>query len=289
MASFPGSIFSRRAVADRAGVVYDAAKTKVFYAKDHNDFGKEIVAIENALGVDFPFNWPMEITGTLTRDSDDDPTYVMKIAGVDWTAKLTLGMRIKWTQNGTVRYGIITKLSFSTHTYITIYGGTDYDMLNSTTYPITNCFVSNAKAPHGFPLNPDKWTIETADTGNRSQANPVAGTWYNITELNTSLPIGSWKVSVLGDLAGVNATNAFDVYVTLSTANNSATDAEMTSMWYQDNTGTFVNSFYREKIITVTSKTPYYVNIKTPTANATSIALRGDLATSVFRIVCAYL
>ncbi len=53
MASYPGSIFSPRAVADREGVVYDAAKTKVFFAKDHNDFGSEIVAIQNVLGIDF--------------------------------------------------------------------------------------------------------------------------------------------------------------------------------------------------------------------------------------------
>jgi len=49
----------------------------------------------------FRLGWTIPITGTLTRDSEDDPTYVMKIAGVDWTDILSAGMRIKWTQDST--------------------------------------------------------------------------------------------------------------------------------------------------------------------------------------------
>jgi hypothetical protein len=51
MASFPTSIFSPRVLVDRVGAVYDALKTKVFFAKDHNDPLGEIVAIETALGI----------------------------------------------------------------------------------------------------------------------------------------------------------------------------------------------------------------------------------------------
>lgn len=51
MASYPGSIFSPRVLVNRAGAVYDALKTKVFFAKDHNDPLAEIVAIENELGI----------------------------------------------------------------------------------------------------------------------------------------------------------------------------------------------------------------------------------------------
>ena len=49
MASFPTSIFSPRALIDRAGIVYNALKTHTFFAKDHNDTTAEIVAIETFL------------------------------------------------------------------------------------------------------------------------------------------------------------------------------------------------------------------------------------------------
>jgi hypothetical protein len=51
MANFPNSIFSPRVLVDRIGAIYDAAKTKVFFAKDHNDSLDEIVAIETELGL----------------------------------------------------------------------------------------------------------------------------------------------------------------------------------------------------------------------------------------------
>ena len=51
MSNYPSSIFSPRVLVDRVGAVYDASKTKVFFAKDHNDPLAEIVAIENELGL----------------------------------------------------------------------------------------------------------------------------------------------------------------------------------------------------------------------------------------------
>ena len=50
-ASFPGAIKTFRAKEDKAGVVYDAAKKTVNFAKDETDQEAEIVAIETALGV----------------------------------------------------------------------------------------------------------------------------------------------------------------------------------------------------------------------------------------------
>lgn len=49
MADFPDSIYEPRAIANRAGVVYDATKTKVFYAEDLNATNDEVVAIEEYL------------------------------------------------------------------------------------------------------------------------------------------------------------------------------------------------------------------------------------------------
>lgn len=51
MAVFPGAIASLRQLVNRAGAIYDAAKTKVFYAEDHNDLIDEVEAIEAVLGI----------------------------------------------------------------------------------------------------------------------------------------------------------------------------------------------------------------------------------------------
>lgn len=51
MAVFPNAISNLRALVNRAGAVYDAVKTKVFYAEDHNLLIAEVQAIETVLGI----------------------------------------------------------------------------------------------------------------------------------------------------------------------------------------------------------------------------------------------
>lgn len=127
---------------------------------------------------------------TWTYASADDPTFTFTITG-DKSAKYSAGMRIKLTQT-TAKYFIITKVAVSTDTTITVYGGTDYDLANAA---ITSPYYSTQKAPHGFPLDPTKWTVTTTDTTLRSQASPTADTWYNLGSVTMSLPIGIWNSS----------------------------------------------------------------------------------------------
>jgi hypothetical protein len=128
---------------------------------------------------------------TWTYASADDPTFTFTVNG-DKTSKYSPGMRIKVTQSSTVVYFIITKVTYSSpNTTITVYGGTDYDLADSA---ISDSFYSFQKAPFGFPLSPDKWSIQTSSTSQSAQSNPVASTWYNLGSLSISVPIGAWKV-----------------------------------------------------------------------------------------------
>src|SRR5574344_408608 len=135
---------------------------------------------------------------TWTYSSVDNPTGVITISG-DKTGKYSLGMRIKFTNGGNVIYGIITKISYSspntTLTFLHEIDPTDslalHLMQNSA---ITNNYYSSMKAPYGFSLNPDKWTITFTDTTQRSQSSPVNGTWYNLGSLSISIPIGFWNL-----------------------------------------------------------------------------------------------
>lgn len=50
MATYPSSIASFRSLLNKIGIVYDALKTRIFFAEDANNMAAEIVAIETELG-----------------------------------------------------------------------------------------------------------------------------------------------------------------------------------------------------------------------------------------------
>ena len=220
---------------------------------------------------------------TWTYASADDPTYTFTISGVDLTTKYYPGMRVKLTQT-TAKYFIITKVAFSTDTTITIYGGTDYDLANAA---ITSPYYSNSKVPAGFPLDPTKWTVEVTDTSGRSQASAVSGTWYNLGSVSITIPIGSWwteySVIILHD-----SSSQRQLRVTLSTANNSQSDADFTVA--VSITGVYESvSAYKRKCLSLTSKTAYYLNTGCFVAGTPTIFNSNDVQKLIIRAVCAYL
>lgn len=231
--------------------------------------------------------WNAYSTVTPTRASADDPTYVLTFSGVDLTSTMSVGMKVKWTQNSTVRYGIITAISFSTNTTLTLYGGTDYDVDDTATYAISAFHYSTQKAPLSFPLDPSKWSVSIKTNASGSQASPTTGTWYNLGG-SLVIPIGSWDVmySVFGywykSSAGYQG-----LKTTLSTANNSESDAELTCFVGQSAvTGDWGANGVQQKTITIASKTTFYLNAMSPHASQTSIALNDK---RIIEAVCAYL
>lgn len=233
----------------------------------------------------------VEAEETWTYASADDPTYTFTISG-DKTSKYSAGMKIKLTQT-TAKYFIITKVAYSSpNTTITVYGGTDYDLANAT---ITSPYYSMVKAPQGFPLSPAKWSVVTSDTSNR-QINPATeDTYYNMGSNSISVPIGSWILGYTG-VPLVYGTGAVQVEgeITLSTANNSESDATLTCyIGFNDSaSGTKWKgcSVRAEKYIEITSKTVYYLNmVFTSSASLRVLELHGDYGTTIIKATCAYL
>jgi len=227
---------------------------------------------------------------TWTYASADDPTFTFTISG-DKTGKYSVGMRLKLTQT-TAKYFIITAVSYSSpNTTVTIYGGTDYDLANAA---IASPYYSTQKAPLSFPLDPDKWTVETADTNDVTQASPTSGTWYNLGSITISVPIGAWNVSyqVAASVYKAAATSV-SIYTTLSTANNTESDRELTHFGYQyfsTTQDTYLGvPMTRFKSILLASKTSYYLNAKTDITGIDQLRFWGHISTSVIRVVCAYL
>lgn len=165
-------------------------------SEDSNELKK--VTIAN-LAAALAGGWTAYSAVTPTRASADDPTYVLTFAAVDLTSTLSVGMKVKFTQNSATVYGIITAISFSTNTTVTLYCGTDYDVLDTASYAISSFNYSAVRAPFGFPLDPDKWTVEVTDDTVRTQSgvDDETTTIYNLGTLNIIVPIGAWDVSAM--------------------------------------------------------------------------------------------
>lgn len=226
------------------------------------------------------------IGATLTFSSADAPTFVCTTSA-DLTGSIGIGMRIKLTHGGSVKYFIVTAIDAST---ITLYGGTDYTLAATA---ITLPYFSTHKAPIGFPLSTSKWQVEVLNTGDENQATPTQNTWYNLgtTEQQISIPIGIWNVSYYVVAYGSRAVaGAIDIMTTLSTANNSESDANFTAGAVNTSAVSIFAVATKSKTIALAAKTTYYLNTRTIQASSASIQNFGaSYGTTIIRAVCAYL
>lgn len=236
--------------------------------------------------------------GSWSYSSADAPTFVVSV-NADMTGTLSAGMRIRLIQT-TSKYFIVTNVgSYSGGaTLITLYGGTDYVLANAS---ISGVYASPAKAPLGFPNDPDKWTVSIITTDTPAKASPTASTWYGGTGLSPTgpsidLPIGSWRVFyrnfVQVDITLV-AVNTVGMRATLSTANNSESDIELSttySITLPIGTDVLKVECWAEKFISVASKTTYYLNIFTGTGSVTTLSMNpGAVFKNIIKAVCSYL
>lgn len=186
----------------------------------------------------------------------------------DLTSFITPGDRIKLTNGGTVKYFLVVAISA---TQIMLYGGTTYTVANSA---ITLPYFSKQKSPVGFPLDPASWTETVSDTSDRSQASAVQNTWYNIGSLLITLPVGAWRLAWVAALATNVALR--DMYTTLSTANNSESDADFTGVrGISGSSSTDPQTMGVTKNISVAAVTPYYLNSRTIATGTPTLNLLG--------------
>ena len=261
-----------------------SGRNKLYFKSDGKAYTLSSAGVETQVSPESGW-YPAEETWVYA--SADDPTFTFTIAGVDLTTKYSAGMRIKLTQT-TVKYFIITAVAFSTDTTITVYGGTDYDLANAA---ITSPYYSTQKAPHGFPLDPVKWTVEVTDTTERSKTTGISNdTWYNLNAaLTISIPIGMWKVQILAMCRADFASGSSNIKSTFSTTTNSESDADMTTYFVSSGTITGATLF-REKVISLAAKTSYYLNNSVSTGvTVNAIYVSGNTSKTIFRAICAYL
>lgn len=293
MMKFPGgtSNFLRSdgtfsAPAGGGDVIQDGSITAghlaVFASDHHIEDGGSVPAGSSTDG------WVSE-ANTWSYSSADAPSFVASV-NADLTGKLSPGMRIKLTQT-TVKYFIVTAVgAFSGGaTLITLYGGTDYTLANAA---ITSPFLSTNKAPFGFPLDPAKWTVEVINSGSNDQANPTQNQWYNPGSISIVLPIGIWGVSYqLSTQANDASSLGLRQQVSLSTSNNSVSDANFTTN-VGISSGTVQQiSIYRVRSLVIASKTTYYLISMTATSGLDNLRIGsvGAASPTIIQAVCAYL
>jgi hypothetical protein len=227
---------------------------------------------------------------TWTYASADDPTFTFTVAA-DVTTKYSAGMKIKLTQ-GTVKYFIITAVSTYSggNTTITVYGGTDYDLADSA---ISANAYSMMKSPFGFPMSPAKWEVTKTDGTQRSQGTATASTWYNLgtTNCQISLPIGLWEVRYVVYATSTHDSASTTHQVTLSSANNSASDNQLTSSYYQSVASIQTSEILhtRSKLLTIAAKTTYYMNMRSVGGANITLYFQNQAINMVITAVCAYL
>jgi len=225
-----------------------------------------------------------------TRASADDPTYVLTFVGVDITSIIGVGMRLKWTQNSTVRYGIVHVISFSTNTTLTLYGGTDYNVDDTGTHVISDFYYSAEKAPLGFSLDYDKWSVEVNDTAARTQTSPVINTWYNLGAISIDIPIGLWKVSYsLYPYGILTIASTIQVAVTLSTTNNSESDTDYTRVFAGAPLTFLGQPISMKNKIDIAVKDTMYLNCTAKVFALTTLGNSNDTQTLVLKVTSLYL
>ena len=229
--------------------------------------------------------YPM--VATCTYQGADDPTYSMYVSG-NANLFLSLGMKFKCTQT-TVKCFFVTAIgsydSGNDRTLVSMYGGTDYDLANAT---ITEAYFSVQKAPLGFPTSPTKWSVTFATTTQVAQASPSANTVYNSGD-SITIPIGVWDITFEGLVGGnMNGQNC-RLGCALSTSTNSVSDQIFRYFYGSGDTTATFPSFVRKGLVTLTSKTTYYVVMWTTRNSYSNIFVNsGDGYTSIVA-VCSYL
>lgn len=190
---------------------------------------------------------------------------------------------------GTVEYGIVTAASYSTNTTLTVQ--VPEGSAIPTSGGVSAVSYSQSRSPFGFPSSATKWDIILLTKQSLSQSAPTLGTWYNAFAngcMQITVPIGAWRVDYNQTIYNGHAAGTSDVYITLSTANNTESDNQMTCRYSTNGTNGAHGLAAKEREYNLSAATVYYLNIKAGSGGASSIYMLGDQTAGWLRAKLAY-
>lgn len=225
------------------------------------------------------------------------PNAVVSV-NADMTGKISVGTRIKLTQDGITKYFLVHAVGNYSggNTLITLYTGPNIDN-NYNNYlssnPITNVYYSQRKAPTDFPLESKRWRYEIYLKGTTlSQASPTLGTWYNIGNVCLLLPIGDFKLAYKSNTGLCYGGTAGSItWASMSTNASAETNPEFT--WEMAHPGTtlrFNALMFGSNLIKTISDTLYYFIMRVTLYNTVNLNMNNDTTfLSMFTFESAYL
>lgn len=199
---------------------------------------------------------------------------------------------------GTTNYGIIMAQTFSTNTTLTVQIPEGETL--PTTGGIGTVSYSTQKIPYGFPGQKNKWRVATLVKTATVQNSPTGTTWYNLGPTSgtsgghqLNAPIGEWQLGyeAIIYVGRSGSADGMGCQATLSRANNSETDTDMTCRVYLavagGTSGSTMGLARREKGYTLSSATTYYMNNRVGTAGSAADIQTNSAGTSGDTIIYA--
>lgn len=235
-------------------------------------------------------------TETWVYHNVDDPTGYIKIEGKDVSANYSVGFRIMFTNGGNVIKGIITAITYSDPdtiiTFLHEIDPTDSQALHLlANSAITENYYSPHKAPLGFPLSEDSWSVEvTSAISQDATSSSTSGVVYRVPSLDIVIPLGEWKVKFLINARVYNLNAPCDLKTSFSRATNSATNTELSTQLSMSAvaTGQVIMSQNNYFPVKNTAKTTWYM-VMWASLTGCGFGIRGDLLTCFIKATCAYL
>ncbi len=218
-------------------------------------------------------------TWTFTSANAGNNAFVITV-DEDITSFMRPSLRVRAKQGGAYQYFIVHDVVLdTTNTLVTLFGGTDYDLSAGV---LTDVAWSPERFPMGFPTNPDKYSIEVTDANYRVQNPATINVWTNPGGANQQivLPVGLWNVGYEAFASGDTSANNFEIWTTLSTANNTESNSKLTDAAYVAAGGSsfalIATKMSASDIVEITSERTYYLNIMTVTSSVSLLYFGGN-------------
>lgn len=257
---------------------------KVTQTNIRDRMSQTLVGNESSLISAYSFN---NVITDLNTSNANNLTAQASVAATSTDSPYAGGNVQEYT-DGTTEMGIVMANSFSTDTTVVVQVPDGYAI--PTTGGLSAVSYSTQKVPYGFPAQRGKWRVKALYKAALSQATPVSGTWYNP---NTALvvPVGEWSIKYSASLYAANSTNAESPYSTLSSANNTESDTEMTvrPAYLQSSSNAVMGNAYRDRDLSLTLASTLYLNFKTDSASTTAITFGPGTEATIIEAECAYI
>ena len=226
-----------------------------------------------------------KIASTFSYSSWNNLTKTAIVSSEDLTDTLSVGMKVKFTQNNVIKYAIITSINSST---ITLFLGKDYTFENTN---ISDFYFSMLKVPFDFPMNPEKWELIFIRNSNDVYSKPTNTNYYGGVNNQLTIPVGAWKIEYNYTIQFTSAAATCYSRTALSQSFSEITEGSLASNFVMPLTaGAFASQrFVNSKIYNLTEETTFYLLFKNDLAYSNLYFVGSSTQPSWIKAKCVYL